>query len=194
LAKIVANRRRTNDLFHRSSRWFALREAPDALQTTNTRTQLEIPMNKFAIAFLAAASIAAFGCKKKGGGDMVAAYEKYVNDVCACKDTACMTKATDDYNKANQEAMKNPDPEAMKKMGEDPKYVELGKKFAECSAKVTAAAAGAAAGGAAPAAGGAAPAGEGSAAAPAAGGAAPAGEGSAPAPAGGAEGSGSAAK
>jgi hypothetical protein len=145
-------------------------------------------MNKIAIAFLAATSLAAFGCKKKAGGDMVAAYEKYVDSVCACKDTACMTKATEDYSKANAEAMKNPDPEAMKKMNEDPKYAELNKKFTDCSAKISTA-------GAPPA-----PPAEGAAAAPA-GGTPPAGgtEGSAPAPAGtppagGAEGSGSAAK
>jgi hypothetical protein len=147
-------------------------------------------MNKIAIAFLAATSLAAFGCKKKGGGgDMVAAYEKYVDSVCACKDTMCMTKATEDYSKANAEAMKNPDPEAMKKMNEDPKYAELNKKFTDCSTKITSAGAPPAA----PPAGGT----EGSAPAPA-GGTPPAGgaEGSA-APAGGTppaggEGSGSA--
>ena len=147
-------------------------------------------MNKLAIAFLAVSSIAAFGCKKKGGGsDMMASYEKYVDGVCKCADMACVSKEGETYAKANAEANKNPDPEAAKKMAEDPKFQELTKRMTECTTKLATAGAGGAAGaaGGTPPAGGAAPAGgtEGSAAA--AGGTPPAGgtEGSAAAPAGG---------
>src|SRR5205823_685672 len=139
-----------------------------------------IPMNKLAIAFLAATSLASFGCKKKGGGDMLASYEKYVNAVCACKDMACVSKEGEDYAKANAEANKNPDPEAAKKMAEDPKFQDLTKKMTDCTTKLATGAAGGAGGaaGGTPPAGGAAPAGGSDTAAggtPPAGGAAPAG-------------------
>ncbi|HEX7841194.1 MAG TPA: hypothetical protein VF469_27135, partial [Kofleriaceae bacterium] len=116
-------------------------------------------MNKMAIAFLAAASLASFGCKKgKGGGDM-AAFEKHVDAVCACKDSACLEKENADFMKANPAPT---DPEAAKKMAEDPKAKELGQKLADCTTKVMAAGGGGAAGGGAAgggaAAGGAAPA------------------------------------
>jgi hypothetical protein len=93
---------------------------------------------------------------------------------------ACVSKEGEEYAKANAEAAKNPDPEAAKKMAEDPKFQELTKKMTECTTKLATGAAGAAGGAAAappaPAAGSdqaapAAPAagGDGSAAAPAAG-------------------------
>ena len=151
-------------------------------------------MNKLAIAFLAATSLATFGCKKKAGGDMMASYEKYVNAVCACKDMACVSKEGEEYAKANAEANKNPDPEAAKKMAEDPKFQELTKKMTDCTTKLATGAAGAAGGAAggtppAPPAGGSDTAAGGT---PPAGGAAPAGgsDGSAAAPpAGGSDGS-----
>src|ERR1043165_160496 len=77
-----------------------------------TRDQPEIPMNKIAIAFLAATSLASFGCKKKGGaGEAVEMMKKYKADLCACKDhdTACGTKATEALQKAQADwATKNP--------------------------------------------------------------------------------------
>jgi len=95
-------------------------------------------MNKIAIAFLAAASLASFGCKKKGGGDS-GAYEKHVDAVCACKDQACLDKENGDYMKANPMPT---DPEATKKMAEDPKMKELNAKMTDCSNKIMAAGAG----------------------------------------------------
>ena len=104
-------------------------------------------MNKIAIAFLAAASLASFGCKKKGGGDM-AAFEKHVDAVCGCKDQACLDKENADFAKNNPPTT---DPEAAKKMAEDPKAVELGKKMGDCMTKImTAGAAGGAAAGGTP--------------------------------------------
>jgi hypothetical protein len=157
-------------------------------------------MNKIAIAFLAAASLASFGCKKKGGGDS-AAFEKHVDAVCACKEQACLDKENADYMKANTATPA--DPEAAKKMADDPKMKELTQKLTECTTRVMTAgtppAGGAAPAGGTPPAGGAAPAGgDGSAAAPAGGTPPAGGDGSAAAPAGGAapagDGSGSAAK
>jgi hypothetical protein len=109
------------------------------LQTTNNENSTEIPMNKIAIAFLAAASLASFGCKKKGGGDM-AAFEKHVDAVCACKDQACLDKENADFAKNNPPTT---DPDAAKKMAEDPKAVELGKKMGDCMTKIMTAGAGA---------------------------------------------------
>jgi hypothetical protein len=144
------------------------------LQPRQTR-QLEIPMNKIAIAFLAAASLASFGCKpKKAGGDM-AGFEKHVDAICACKDQGCVDKENADYAKANPA----PDNEAAKKMADDPKAKELGAKMAECMTKAMAGGAGGMAGSGSAA---------GAAAAPPAGGAAePAA--AAPPPAGGSDGS-----
>lgn len=160
-------------------------------------------MNKIAIAFLAATSLASFGCKKKGGAEAMEMMKTYKTAICACKDhdTACGTKATDAYQKAQADwVAKNPGDKAADTSGKpDPEQEKLTAELAECSKRVMtpeAAAAGGAA--AAPAAGGAAAGSDtaaGGAAAPAAAGsdtAAPAG-GAAPA-AGDTAGSGSAAK
>jgi hypothetical protein len=147
-------------------------------------------MNKIAIAFLAAVSLASFGCKKKGGGEAMDAMKKYKTDLCACKDhdIECGKKASDAYMKSQSE---NAGKAADMSAKPDPDMEKLQTEIADCTKRVmtpdTGAAGGAAgtppAGGApaggsdtAPAAGGAAPAGgsDGSAAAPAAGGAAPA--------------------
>ena len=147
-------------------------------------------MNKIAIAFLAAMSLASFGCKKKGGaGEAMEMMKKYKTDLCACKDhdMDCGKKATDAYQKAMADwAAKNTgDKTADTSAKPDPEMEKLTTEVADCSKRVmtpdTAAAGGAAAGGAAapaggaaePAAGGAAPAG--GAAEPAAGGTPPAG-------------------
>lgn len=153
-------------------------------------------MNKIAIAFLAAVSLASFGCKKKGGGEAMEAMKKYKTDLCACKDhdIDCGKKASDAYMKSQSEsAGKTADMSAKP----DPDMEKLQTEIADCTKRVMTPDTGAAGGAAAPPAGGAAPAGgsdTGSAAAPAAGSdtgsaAAPAG-GAAPA-AGSAEGSGS---
>ena len=62
-------------------------------------------MNKIAIAFLAAVSLASFGCKKKGGGEAMEAMKKYKTDLCACKDhdIECGKKASDAYMKSQSE-------------------------------------------------------------------------------------------
>lgn len=156
-------------------------------------------MNKIAIAFLAAVSLASFGCKKKGGGEGMEAMKKYKGDLCACKDhdVECGKKASDAYMKSQSEAAGKAADMSAKP---DPEMEKLQTEIADCTKRVMTpdvpAAGGTAgeppAGGAAPAAGsdqpaaGGAPAAGSDQPAPAAGGAAPA--------AGSAEGSGSAAK
>ena len=150
-------------------------------------------MKKIAIAFLAVTSLAAFGCKKKGGaGEAMEMMKKYKTDLCACKDhdLDCGKKATDTYQKAMADwAAKNTGDKGDTSAKPDPEMEKVTTEVADCSKRVMTpdmgAAGGAAAGGAA--AGGAAPAGGGAADPAAAGGAAPAGGGSAdPAAAGGA--------
>jgi hypothetical protein len=98
-------------------------------------------MNKIAIAFLAATSLASFGCKKKGGaGEAVEMMKKYKADLCACKDhdTACGTKATEALQKAQADwATKNPGEKPADTAGKpDPDQEKLTAEIAECSKRV----------------------------------------------------------
>jgi hypothetical protein len=162
----------------------------------NRRTrEPEISMNKIAIAFLAAMSLASFGCKKKGGaGEAMEMMKKYKTDLCACKDhdMDCGKKATDAYQKAMADwAAKNTGDKAADTSAKpDPEMEKVTNEVADCSKRVMTPDMGAAAG--APPAGGAAapPAGD-NAAAPAGGAAAPPAGDNAAAPAGGAPAAGS---
>lgn len=137
-------------------------------------------MSKLSIAFLAAVSLASFGCKKKGGaGEAMAKMSEFKDKMCACKDKKCADGVQDEMNKWTAENAKNagdkpekPDEKTMKEMQ------DVGTKYGECMAKAMQGDAAGGGGSAAPAGGGsaegsAAPAGGGSAegsAAPAAGG------------------------
>ena len=154
-------------------------------------------MNKIAIAFLAATSLASFGCKKKGGaGEAMEMMKTYKTALCACTDhdMDCGKKATDAYQKATADhAANSPNDKADPSAKPDLKIEKLTTEVADCSKRVMTPHLGAgAAGGAA---GGAAPRGAADGSDTQAGGAAPAG-GTAPAaggaPAPGADGSGSA--
>lgn len=152
-------------------------------------------MNKIAIAFLAAVSLASFGCKKKGGsGEALEQMKKYKTDLCACKDhdMDCGKKATDAYQKAMADwAAKNTSDKAADTSAKpDPEMEKLTNEVADCSKRVMTPDMGAA--GAPPAGGAAAPAAGGDTAAAPAGGAAPAaGSDGSAAPAGGAPAAGS---
>lgn len=157
-------------------------------------------MNKIAIAFLAAVSLASFGCKKKGDAGAMDAMKKYKTDLCACKDhdIECGKKASDAYMKSQSE---NAGKAADMSAKPDPDMEKLQTEIADCTKRVMTPDTGAAGGAAGtPPAGGAAPAGgsDNAAGAPPAGGAAPAagsdGSAAAPpaAPAAGSDGSGSA--
>ena len=130
-------------------------------------------MNKIAIAFLAAVSLASFGCKKKGA-DGTDAMKKYKTDLCACKDhdIECGKKASDAYMKSQSE---NAGKAADMSAKPDPDMEKLQTEIADCTKRVMTPDTGAAGAGGAPPPGGAAPAGgSDNAAAPPAGGAAPA--------------------
>src|SRR5438132_10142877 len=70
----------------------------------------EAQMKKITIAFLAAMSLASFGCKKKGAaGEAMAKMDEFKTKMCACKehDTKCAQAVTDDMTKWSQEMAKN---------------------------------------------------------------------------------------
>ena len=95
-------------------------------------------MSKITIAFLAAVTVASFGCKKKGGGagEAMAKMGEFKDQMCACKDKACADKVQDAMNKWSAENAKNagdkqekPDDKTMKEMQ------DVGTKYGECMAK-----------------------------------------------------------
>ena len=63
-------------------------------------------MKKISIAFLAAMSIASFGCKKKGGGDALAKMTEFKDKMCKCADKACTDKVTEEMTKWGQDMAK----------------------------------------------------------------------------------------
>ena len=84
-------------------------------------------MKKMGIAFLAAMSLASFGCKKGGSGAM-AKMEEFKGQMCKCTDKACADKINGELDKAT-DSKEKPSEEDMKK-GE-----ELAKKYGECMQK-----------------------------------------------------------
>src|SRR4051812_40263408 len=131
-----------------------------------TRDQPEIPMNKIAIAFLAATSLASFGCnKKKGGaGEAMEMMKKYKADLCACKDhdLDCGKKATDGYQKSMADwAAKNAGDKGDTSAKPDPEMEKLTTEVADCSKRVMTPDMGAAGGAGGGAPGGTAPGGGG---------------------------------
>ncbi len=65
-------------------------------------------MTKLSIAFLAAVSIASFGCKKKGGaGEAMAKMGEFKDKMCACKDKKCADEVQDKMNKWSAENAKS---------------------------------------------------------------------------------------
>ena len=93
-------------------------------------------MKKISIAFLAAMSLASFGCKKKSGaGEAMAKMGEFKDHMCACKegDKDCAMKVQKemaDYAEANKD-MKD------QKMSDEDmkKATEIGMEMAKCSAK-----------------------------------------------------------
>ncbi|HET9622722.1 MAG TPA: hypothetical protein VFP84_15220, partial [Kofleriaceae bacterium] len=114
-------------------------------------------MKKLSIAFLAAMSIASFGCKKKGGGgDALAKMTEFKDKMCACKDKACSDKVNDEMMKWGQEQAKNSGDKAQATDGEEAKKIAaVSEEFSKCLTKISTdaamGAAGAAGGSAAPA-------------------------------------------
>src|SRR5689334_16495901 len=97
---IVSARRRLSRSKYDCAWWFAIHYdsrrciaflcGSDELQRSDKKPLSEtIAMKKISIAFLAAVSLATFGCKKKGGADVVAKMNEFKDRMCACKDKAC---------------------------------------------------------------------------------------------------------
>ena len=92
-------------------------------------------MSKLTIAFLAAVSIASFGCKKKGG-DMLGKMEGFQKSMCECKDKACVDKVNADMTAWGTEMSKGaakdekPDAEMAKKSA------DIMTKYTECMTKL----------------------------------------------------------
>jgi len=94
-------------------------------------------MKNLTIAFLAAASLMSFGCKKKGGaGEAMAKMSEFKDKMCACKDKKCADDVQDQMNKWSADSAKNagdkpekPDEKTMKEMQ------DVGTKYGECMAK-----------------------------------------------------------
>jgi len=105
----------------------------------NQRHKETLSMNKLMISFLAATSLFAFGCKKKGGAsDSIAKMEGFSKDMCACKDKACADKVNEEMTKWGTEMAKNagaakeekPDPDMAKKSA------DIMTKYTECMTKL----------------------------------------------------------
>lgn len=91
---------------------------------------------KLTIAFLTAASLMSFGCKKKGGGDMMGKMTELKNAMCKCTDKACadkvqadMAKWSADNAKAAGDKPAKPDEKMMAEM------TKVGEEYGTCMAK-----------------------------------------------------------
>lgn len=64
-------------------------------------------MKNLSICFVAALSLASFGCKKKGGmAEAKAKMNEFADKMCACKDTKCAQGVSDDMTKWSTEMSK----------------------------------------------------------------------------------------
>src|SRR5438067_603216 len=88
-------------------------------------------MKNLTIAFLAAMSIASFGCKKKN--DAMAKMGEYKDKMCGCKDKACADKVNDEYTKTMTEMAK--DTSAKPSEDDMKKGAEMAKDYADCMSK-----------------------------------------------------------
>src|SRR5262249_35272780 len=98
-------------------------------------------MQKISIAFLAAVALASFGCKKKGGGDLVAKYTEFKDRMCACKDKGCADKVNDDMRNWTQA---NGDKEGKASEEDAKKMAAVSDELNKCMQKIMTDAAGAA--------------------------------------------------
>jgi len=94
-------------------------------------------MKNLTIAFLAAAALTSFGCKKKGGGgDMMGKMTELKDAMCKCTDKACADKVQADMTKWSTENAKTagdkaekPDEKTMAEM------TKVGEQYGTCMAK-----------------------------------------------------------
>ena len=94
-------------------------------------------MNKITIAFLAAVSLASFGCKKKGGaGEAMAKMGEFKDQMCKCTDKKCADGVQESMNKWSADNAKSAGDKPEKPSDEDMKKMqEVGTKYGECMAK-----------------------------------------------------------
>lgn len=93
-------------------------------------------MKKIMIVLVAGLSLAAIGCKKKGGaGEAMAKMGEFKDKMCACKDTACAQKVSDEMTKWSQDMAK--DQKEPQKMSEEDtkKATEVSKQMSDCMQK-----------------------------------------------------------
>ena len=94
-------------------------------------------MNKLTIAFVAAVSIASFGCKKKNaGGDALAKMEGFSKSMCECKDKACADKVNEEMTKWGTEMSKTADKDAKPDPDMAKKSADVMTKYTECMTKL----------------------------------------------------------
>ena len=113
-------------------------------------------MNKLSIAFLAAMSLAAVGCRKDKGGEAIAKMTELKRKMCACKDKACSEKVSEELAQWDQAQEKAAGDKPVSLSGEDAEKMEAVKEeISACLLKLevpggsgAAGAAGAATGGA----------------------------------------------
>ncbi len=94
-------------------------------------------MNKITIAFLAAVSLASFGCKKKGGaGEAMAKMGEFKDEMCKCTDKKCADGVQEKMNKWSADNAKSAGDKPEKPSDEDMKKMQdVGTKYGECMAK-----------------------------------------------------------
>lgn len=93
-------------------------------------------MKKISIAFLAAMSLAAFGCRKNKGSEAIAKLTELKDRMCACKDKTCSDKVSKEFSRWSQEQEKSDGDKPGTAGEEDPKMEEVTEQLSQCLMKI----------------------------------------------------------
>jgi len=93
-------------------------------------------MKKISIAFLAAMSLAAFGCRKNKGGEAIAKLTEIKDKMCACKDKTCSDKVSVEFSSWREEQEKSDGDKPGTPGEEDPKMEEVTEQLSQCLMKI----------------------------------------------------------
>jgi len=93
-------------------------------------------MKKISIAFLAAMSLAAFGCRKNKGGEAIAKLTELKDKMCACKDKTCSDKVSVEFSSWRQEQEKSDGDKPGTPGEEDTKMEEVIDQLSQCLMKI----------------------------------------------------------
>jgi hypothetical protein len=96
-------------------------------------------MEKFAIVFLAAMSLAGFGChksKRTKDGASIAKMTELKNRMCACKDKACSDVISEELSRWTQEREKSAGDKAGTPTEEDAEMAEVTEEMTRCILKL----------------------------------------------------------